>query len=205
MANKKTSTETSAPIKKKVSVEAKVPQWEVRDRAYFLKDNKQPLVFTIPTRHSTKKPLLWFDEDASMQRELRYATNMNSPFVDEQKGEATLGRVVFREGQLFVPKQEVALQKLLSLYHPLRDQLYYEYNPVQESVCNNFSDTGVTGLRAVWLIHLLLMFPTLLVVLFVVYNIYYNELLLCSHCYQCYYYYEQSLFVLLSVLLLLIL
>ncbi len=74
-------------------------------------------------------------------------------------------------------------------------------NPVQESVCNNFSDTGVTGLRAVWLIHLLLMFPTLLVVLFVVYNIYYNELLLCSHCYQCYYYYEQSLFVLLSVLL----
>ena len=134
MANKKASAETSAPIKKKVSVEAKVPQWEVRDRAYFLKDNKQPLVFTIPTRHSTKKPLLWFDEDASMQRELRYATNMNSPFVDEQKGEATLGRVVFREGQLFVPKQEVALQKLLSLYHPLRDQLYYEYNPVQESV-----------------------------------------------------------------------
>ena len=58
---------------------------------------------------------------------------MNSPFVDEQKGEATLGRIIFRDGQLFVSKEQVALQKLLSVYHPLKDKLYYEYNPVQES------------------------------------------------------------------------
>ena len=133
MTTKKTGAKASA-TKQNAPIKAQKPQWDVRDRAYFLKDNKQPLVFTVPTRHSSKKPLLWFDETTSMQRELRYATNMNSPFVDEQKGEATLGRVVFRQGQLFVPKEQVALQKLLSLYHPLKDKLYYEYNPVQESV-----------------------------------------------------------------------
>ena len=110
------------------------PSWEVRDRMYILKDNKRPLIFTLPTRHSRKKPLLWFDEKTATQRELRYATNQNSPFVDEQRGAATLGRIVFRNGTLFVEKEQVALQKLLSLYHPLRDQLYYEHNPVQESI-----------------------------------------------------------------------
>lgn len=118
---------------KQVIEKPKKPKWEVRDRAYFLTSNKRPLVFTVSSKHSGKRPLLWFDEEQGIQRELRYATNMNSPFVDEQKGEATLGRISFRDGQLFVPKQEVALQKLLSMYHPLKDQLYYEYNPVQES------------------------------------------------------------------------
>ena len=43
---------------------------------------------------------------------------MPSPLLDEQKGQATLGRIVFRDGTLMVPKENVALQKLLSLYHP---------------------------------------------------------------------------------------
>jgi len=145
MTNKKTKAAKAAPkaeafIEQEVTTATeyvvetpKKPKWDIRDRVYFLTGNKKPLVFTIPARHNARKPLLWFDEKQGIQRELRYATNMNSPFVDEQKGEATLGRIAFRDGQLFVPKQEVALQKLLSLYHPLKDQLYYEYNPVQES------------------------------------------------------------------------
>ena len=36
--------------------------WEAKDRLYTLKNNKRPLVFTVPSRHSAKKPLLWFDE-----------------------------------------------------------------------------------------------------------------------------------------------
>jgi len=110
------------------------PSWEIRDRIYFLKNNRRPLIFTIPAKHSARKPLLYFDQETGMQKELRYATNQNSPFVEEQKGTATLGRIAFKDGQLFVPKEQTSLQKLLSLYHPLRDQLYYEYNPVQESV-----------------------------------------------------------------------
>ena len=145
MTTKKTKAAKAAPkaeafieqevitAPKQVIEKPKKPQWEIRDRMYFLSGNKRPLVFTVSSKHSSKRPLLWFDEEKGEQRELRYATNMNSPFVDEQKGEATLGRIAFRDGQLFVPKQEVALQKMLSLYHPLRDQMFYEYNPVQES------------------------------------------------------------------------
>ena len=80
----------------------------------------KPLVYTIPSKHSSKRPLLYFDEKLGYQRELKYATNMASPLVDEQEGEATLGRIIMRNGKLFVPKEEQCLQKLLSIYHPLK-------------------------------------------------------------------------------------
>ena len=103
-------------------------KWEIKDRTYILSGIKQPLVFTIPGRHSRKRPLLWWDEEQQIQRELRYATNQNSQFVDEQKGQITLGRIVFRNGSLFVPGRMQNLQKLLSLYHPLKDKMYYEHD-----------------------------------------------------------------------------
>ena len=109
------------------------PEWEIKDRLYTLKSNKRPLVFTIPSRHTGKRPLLWFDEEKGYQRELKYATNQRSPFVDEQQGPATLGRIVMRDGALRVPKENQVLQKLLSLYHPFRDEVYEEYKPVQQA------------------------------------------------------------------------
>ena len=102
--------------------------WEIKDRHYILSGIKQPLVFTVPGRHSRKRPLLWWDDKKGEQRELRYATNQNSPFVDEQKGQITLGRIVFRNGSLYVPARMQNLQKLLSLYHPLKDKMYYEHD-----------------------------------------------------------------------------
>ena len=40
-------------------------------------------------------------KETNTQREIRYATNMNSPcFMDEQKGEATLGHITFRDGTI---------------------------------------------------------------------------------------------------------
>lgn len=124
--------ETRTPVEKpsKKNLE---PEWEIRDRLYTLKGNKKPLVFTIPTVHSAKRSLLWFDPKSNQQRELRYATNMASPFVDEQVGKATLGRIVMRNGALRVPKEQQNLQKLLSLYHPYLNNLYEEYNPVQQA------------------------------------------------------------------------
>ena len=119
-------------VTKKPQIPTK-PSWEIKDRVYFLKGNKKPLVFSIPSRHSVKKSLTYFDEETGMQRELRYATNQNSPFVDEQKGAATLGRIVFRDGVLNVPKQNQILQKLLSLYHPFKDKFYTEYKPEEQA------------------------------------------------------------------------
>ena len=110
-------------------VEPTKPSWEIKDRMYFVK-GQAPLTYTIAARHSRKNPLLYFDKETGMQRELRYATNQNSPFADEQKGQATLGHIMFKDGALFVKKEQQNLQKLLSLYHPLLNKKYYEHNPV---------------------------------------------------------------------------
>lgn len=107
--------------------------WEVKNRLYELASGKEPLVFSIPTAHSSRVPLLWFDEEQGYQRELRYATNQRSPFVDEQKGQATMGRIIFRNGKLNVPKENVVLQKLLSLYHPGLNTKYVEYKPQEQA------------------------------------------------------------------------
>ena len=109
------------------------PEWEIKPRTYIVKGNKQPLTLTIPGKHTRKSPLLYFDKDQAKQRELRYATNMNSPFADEQKGEVTLGHITFRDGILSVPEENQILQKLLSLYHPLRDKKYFEFDAVEEA------------------------------------------------------------------------
>lgn len=89
---------------------------------------------TIPSRHSEKRALLWFDEQLGYERELRYGTNQKSVFVDEQVGSVTLEHIVFRDGTLFVPRNKQALQKLLSLYHPLRGKAYEEFDAVREAV-----------------------------------------------------------------------
>jgi len=109
------------------------PEWEIKERVYFLKGNKSPLTLKIPGRHTRKHALLYFDSATGKQREIRYATNQDSPLVDEQKGEATLGHIMFKDGTLVVPKQKQNLQKLLSLYHPLKGKLYEEYSAVEEA------------------------------------------------------------------------
>ena len=69
--------------------------------------------------------------DKGHQRELRYASNMASPFVDEQNGMATLEHIIFENGTLHVPKEKQSLQKLLSLYHPERNKKYKELDVVE--------------------------------------------------------------------------
>jgi hypothetical protein len=106
------------------------PEWEIKDRTYYLRGAHAPLTFTLASRHTSRYPLLWFDTKTGEQKEVRYATNQNSPFVDEQKGEATLGHVMFTNGTLFVPKEKQNLQKLLSLYHPSLNKKYAEFDAV---------------------------------------------------------------------------
>lgn len=109
------------------------PSWEIKDRIYYLKGNKSPLTLTIPSRHTSKHSLLYFDEESGVQKEIRYATNQSSPLVEDQKGEATLGHITFKNGDLKVPKEKQNLQKLLSLYHPLRGKIYEEFSAVEEA------------------------------------------------------------------------
>jgi hypothetical protein len=117
----------------KISIPKK-SEWEIKDRTYLLSGLKTPLTYTIASRHTGRYPLLWFDKEKNEQRELRYATNQNSPLVDQQSGEATLGHIVFRNGTLTVTKEKQNLQKLLSLYHPMKGVKYSEFNAVEEAV-----------------------------------------------------------------------
>ena len=120
--------------------------WEIKDRVYKL-INKKPLTLRLQSKHSTRSPLLYYDEEKGHQRELRYATNMPTPFADEQKGTATLGHIVFKSGVLIVPKEEQALQKLLSLYHPKNNQTYAELKPqVQASNDVDFLEAQVDAM-----------------------------------------------------------
>jgi len=121
------------PVATKVAPKPAKPSWEIKDRVYYLKGNKSPLTMTIPCRHTRKHALLYFDPESGKQKELRYATNMDSPFVEEQKGEATMGHIQFRNGTLTVPKDKQNLQRLLSLYHPLKNKLYLEFSAVNEA------------------------------------------------------------------------
>ena len=99
-------------------------EWEIKDRIYYLKGNKKPLSRSIRSTN-----VYWFDEEQGYERELKYTSNQRTPFVDEMKGDQRLEHIIFRSGSLYVPKEKTVLQKLLSLYHPDKDKLYYEFMP----------------------------------------------------------------------------
>jgi len=101
--------------------------WEYKDRNYYLKGNKHPLTHTIPSRHSRKYPLVWFDPEKGYERELRYATNQRSIFVDEQNGPATLRHIVFEKGHMMVPKEKRNLQEFLAK-HPHKGLIFEEFD-----------------------------------------------------------------------------
>ena len=109
-------------------MESKTPKiesdWVIKDRFYMLKGNDKPL-----TKLIRGCDIYYFDEEKGYERELKYTSNQRTPFVDEMIGEQRLEHVIFRRGILNVPKNKTILQKLLSLYHPHRDKIFYEHKP----------------------------------------------------------------------------
>ena len=129
------STEVEVTNPKQVAQEKKPskPVWEIKDRTYTISDSHAPLTYTLQGKHTLRYPLLWFDKENGNQEEIRYATNQNSPLVKDQKGQATLGHIIFENGILNVPKEKQNLQKLLSLYHPGLGIKYTEFDPTAEA------------------------------------------------------------------------
>mgnify|MGYP000265245765 CR=1 FL=1 len=99
-------------------------EWEIKDRAYYLVGRRKPL-----SRSIKSAGIYFFDEEKGYERELKYCQNQKTPFVDEMKGDQRLEHIIFRSGSLYVPKEKVTLQKLLSLYHPSKNKIYEEYKP----------------------------------------------------------------------------
>ena len=107
--------------------------WEYKDRHYYLAGDKEPLTYTIPSRHTRKYPLTWFDPEIGYERELRYATNQKSIFVDEQEGHVTLKHIIFENGSLHVAKEKRTLQEFLN-HHPHKGIIFKELDEQVEAV-----------------------------------------------------------------------
>ena len=118
---------------KEKKTQVKKDTWQYKDRNYYLIGNKTPLTYTIPSRHSRRYPLVWFDPELGYERELRYATNQSSIFVDEQEGQVTLKHIVFDKGHLMVKKEQRNLQEFLA-HHPHNNVVFKEYDRVEEAV-----------------------------------------------------------------------
>ena len=114
--------------KPKIKVEPKKPTWEIKDRVYNLKQMHKPLSYSLRS-----SGIFYFDPVAGYERELKYCQNQKTVFVDEMKGDQRLDHIIFRNGSLYVEKEKTVLQKMLSLYHPHRDNVYAEYQPVAEA------------------------------------------------------------------------
>ena len=102
--------------------------WEIKNRIYRLKGNKKPLSRMIRSAN-----IFWFDENKGYERELKYCQNQKTCFVDEMQGDQRLEHIIFRNGMLILEKEKTVLQKLLSIYHPDRDTLFYEEKPVAKA------------------------------------------------------------------------
>ena len=120
--------------KKQVEVvEPQAPKWEMKNRQYYLKKKGRPLTYVLQSKSTKRKPLLWWDEAKGINREMRYASNQKSCFIDEQDNNVILDHIIFEEGVLNVPKENQSLQKLLSLYHPKKGYVYEEKDEVAEA------------------------------------------------------------------------
>ena len=117
-----TVKETVKPVME--TPKQKTNTWEIKDRLYYLKGNKKPLSRSLKSAN-----VYFFDEEKGYERELKYCQNQKTSFVDEMSGDQRLEHIIFRSGSLFVPKEKTTLQKLLSLYHPHKDNVYYEHKP----------------------------------------------------------------------------
>ena len=129
MAKKKKEVLVEEPIQ----VKNTSPKWEMKDRQYYLTQDGRPLTYVLQSKSTRKKPLLWWDDNKGINREMRYSSNQKSVFVDEQDNNVMLDHVIFEDGVLYVPKQNQPLQKLLSLYHPKKGIVYEERDDVAEA------------------------------------------------------------------------
>ena len=135
-------------VKAPATPEVKKDTWEYKDRQYYLANGKEPITYTIPSKHSRKYPLVWFDKDLGYEREMRYATNQKSIFVDKQEGNVTLSHIVFENGHLHVPKTKRSLQEFL-MHHPHNGFVFKELDKKEEAIDElSFLDIQVDALNA---------------------------------------------------------
>ena len=124
--------EKTSPNMDTVKITPKKSTPKFVDKQYKLTRETAPLSLILASRHTTRFPLLHFDEDTGLNRPLRYARNQNSPFQDEQDDNAIVEPIVFEDGFLHVPKNNQVLQKFMDL-HPGKGRIFIEVNKAKEA------------------------------------------------------------------------
>lgn len=84
---------------------------------YQLMRDHRAMSVMIATKHSRSKALLFEDPKTKRTRALRYASNKESIFEDEQEGHVILEPIIFEDGVLKVDKKRHNLVKFLE-HHP---------------------------------------------------------------------------------------
>lgn len=110
---------------KKESPNPMKQNWEIKDRFYRLKkfdeDGDKPVSHILKSRN-----LQWYDPEKQVWRDIMYATNQKTIFVDEFDGsKPRLGHIIFKDGELRVDEKDHLMQKFLAI-HPHRDKRYIE-------------------------------------------------------------------------------
>ena len=105
---------------------------QYKAKSYRLKQGQSPLSYMLASRHSSRSPLLHFNEETGVNEPLRYARNQKSPFENEQDGNAILEPIVFEDGMLTVSKENQVLQKFLSL-HPSNGFVFEEIDKERDA------------------------------------------------------------------------
>ena len=124
--------ENKSPKTDTVKITPKKSTPKFVDKQYKLTRETPPLSLILASRHTTRFPLLHFDDTTGINKPLRYARNQNSPFQDEQDDNAILEPIVFEDGFLHVPKNNQVLQKFMSL-HPGNGRVFVEVNKAKEA------------------------------------------------------------------------
>ena len=73
------ATNEMVEVKIKEKPEPKKPVWEVKDRVYYLTQDRKPLSYMIKSAG-----IYWFDEEKQYERELKYCENQRTAWkIDE--------------------------------------------------------------------------------------------------------------------------
>ena len=105
---------------------------QYKAKSYRLKQGQSPLSYMLASRHSSRSPLLHFNEETGVNEPLRYARNQKSPFENEQDGNAILEPIVFEDGMLSVGKENQVLQQFLAL-HPSNGFVFEEIDKERDA------------------------------------------------------------------------
>lgn len=105
-------------------------------KIYQLTGNRTPPTFVLASASTRNKDLSYYDKKKNERREMLYADNQKSFFVDEQNGTVRMSHIIFENGDLMVPNEYPTKIAFLE-HHPDNvangGTYFFEVNPALEA------------------------------------------------------------------------